>query len=253
MIINRNDYRLTNDNQGYGVGFQIMNNSCFDQEEVNLVLSLLNLRRKHFGDGVIAIDCGANIGVHSVEWGRLMHNWGTVYSFEAQERIFYALAGNISINNCLNVTATFAAVGASLGEIEIPEPNYLTPSSFGSFELKHKESTEYIGQNIDYSNPTKKISQLTLDSLSLSRVDLIKIDVEGMEEEVLQGSSEIIEQFSPIMLIEFIKSNKENLEKQLKSKGYSIIFIGINLLAIHENDPCLSHLKITNNSLSLTT
>ena len=33
-------------------------------------MQLLALRRRHFGDGVIAVDCGANIGVHTVEWAR---------------------------------------------------------------------------------------------------------------------------------------------------------------------------------------
>jgi hypothetical protein len=43
---------------------------------VALLKPLLVLRREHFKDGVVALDCGANIGVHAVEWGRLMLGWG---------------------------------------------------------------------------------------------------------------------------------------------------------------------------------
>src|SRR5689334_1513572 len=95
MIVNRLDYRMVKENAGFGVGFQILETSSFDASEVDTALGLLELRRKYFGDGVVALDCGANIGVHTVEWAKRMTGWGMVKAFEAQERIFYALAGNI--------------------------------------------------------------------------------------------------------------------------------------------------------------
>lgn len=251
MIINRNDYHLTGKNSGFGLSFSIMQESSCNQPEVDLALELLSLRRHYFGDGVIAIDCGANLGTCTIEWARLMHTWGNVYSFEAQEKIFYALAGNIIINNCLNVTARLAAVGSSIGEIEIPTPNYLIPSSFGSLELKRRTNTEFIGQNIDYANHLTKVPQITLDSLSLKRIDFIKIDVEGMEEEVLTGSSKSIKQHKPILFIEIIKSNKDNLHKFVKDNGYTYFDIGMNMLAIHNNDPCLKNLTLNDNIISL--
>src|SRR3974390_2771448 len=85
MIVNRFDHRMLDQSRGYGVGFQILETASFDQGEVNLVLDMLQRRRKHHGDGVIAIDCGANIGVHSIEWAKLMTGWGSVLSIEAQE------------------------------------------------------------------------------------------------------------------------------------------------------------------------
>lgn len=251
MIINRNDYRMIDNKSGYGVGYQIMNNSCFDQEEVDLMLAILKLRRRYFGDGVVGIDCGANIGVHSIEWARLMHNWGHVISFEAQEKIFYAMAGNLMLNNCLNVTARHNAVGAKVGDIKIPEPDYLIPSSFGSFELKSTPKTEFIGQPIDYDAANKVVCQITLDSLELSRIDLIKIDVEGMEEEVLEGASNSIAEHKPVMLIEVIKSNKNKLFKYVVDRGYKIFEIGINVLAVHKDDKILNHLKMDNGNLVL--
>jgi FkbM family methyltransferase len=92
----------------------------------------------------MAIDCGANIGVHTVEWARFMHGWGEVLAFEAQERIYYALAGNISINNCFNVRAFWAAVGHQNGSIQVPKPDYLIPASYGSLELIPSEHNEFI-------------------------------------------------------------------------------------------------------------
>ena len=99
MIVNRFDYRMTGPASGIGVGYQILQSASFDPSEVELALHLLDLRKRFHGDGVVAIDCGANIGVHTVEWAASMTGWGSVVAIEAQERIYYALAGNIAINN----------------------------------------------------------------------------------------------------------------------------------------------------------
>src|SRR5712691_8692666 len=152
LIVNRFDRHINKDGSGYGVGYEILGTSTYASEEVTLVTGLLGVRRQHFGDGVVAIDCGANIGVHTIEWAKTMTGWGSVLAIEAQERIFYALAGNIAINNCFNATAIHAAVGAEPGEIRIPSPDYLRPASFGSLELRRRASNEYIGQAIDYSD-----------------------------------------------------------------------------------------------------
>jgi FkbM family methyltransferase len=44
----------------------------------------------------VAVDVGANVGAFTVLWGRHIMGWGFVHAFECQERIFYALAGNIA-------------------------------------------------------------------------------------------------------------------------------------------------------------
>jgi len=77
------------------VGIQILEHGAFDPAEVDLTRTLLALRRKYSEDGVIALDCGANIGVHTIEWAKQMDGWGSVIAIEPQERVFYALAGKL--------------------------------------------------------------------------------------------------------------------------------------------------------------
>src|SRR6201994_1877157 len=238
MIVNRNDYRMIDDRQGYGVGFQILQTGSFDPTEVKLVLDLLALRRKHHGNGVVEIDCGANIGVHTIEWAKAMTGWGSVLSIEAQERIFYALAGNIAINNCFNAVAINAAVSSESGVMQIPSPNYLVPSSFGSLELRKRNGNEFIGQHVDYENMVN-VRKLAIDEYNLPRVDLIKIDVEGMEMEALAGAARTIERSHPVMLIEKIKADAAVLRMWLESRGYVIMEAGINLLVVHSTDKVL--------------
>jgi len=244
MLVNRHDYHLIHEKKGYGVGFQLLNNSAFDPEEVDLALQILELRKTIFGTGVIAIDCGANVGVHTVEWAKLMYDWGEVIAIEAQERLYYALAGNIIINNCFNARALWAAVGASSGEIGVPVPNYFSPSSFGSLEIRQSSDNEFIGQSIDYKN-VQSTRMVTIDELNLRRLDLIKIDIEGMEMEALMGAKETLERCKPVVLVEKIKSDSEGISSFLIAFGYKIITVGLNYLAIHHSDPVSAEIEST--------
>jgi FkbM family methyltransferase len=244
MIVNRFDYRMVNETQGFGVGFQILDTANFDPEEVKMALDLLKLRRTHHGDGIVAIDGGANIGVHTVEWAKAMTGWGSVLAVEAQERIYYALAGNIAINNCFNAMALNAAISSEPGTLAIPNPNYFLPSSFGSLELRQRAGNEFIGQKIDYAQNTVIVRKLTLDELNLPRVDFIKLDIEGMEMEGLEGARQTIDRSLPILLIERIKADGAQLTQWLEARGYQVMLIGINMLAVHKTDKTLANIVV---------
>jgi hypothetical protein len=99
-------------------------------------------------------------------------------------------------------------------------------------EIKQRENTEWIGQEINYNN-TYEIPLSTIDSFNFERIDLIKIDVEGMEEDVFDGFLNTIERLKPTIFFEHSKSNKNCLEMILKSRGYDIQYEGNNALAIH--------------------
>jgi len=245
MIVNRLDYRMVDGETGFGVGFQILETAAFDANEVDMALSLLRFRREYFGDGVTAIDCGANIGVHTIEWAKRMSGWGRVIAIEAQERIFYALAGNIAVNNCFNAHALHAAVAAKVATMRVPEPDYLKAGSFGSLELRKRDGGEFIGQPIDYSEEkTVVINCVTIDSLELARIDLIKIDVEGMELEAIEGASASLARSHPILIVESIKIDKARLRAILEGLGYRLFDVGLGLLAIHGADKTLAHVKV---------
>lgn len=252
MIVNRNDYCVVNQSEAYGVGFDIMNQSSFSENEVQFLLALLDRRRSFFGEGVIAIDGGANIGVHTVEWARHMHDWGYVLAYEAQEAIYYALAGNLALNNCLNVRARLAALGSSCGDISVPRPNYNVPASFGSLELRKSSTNEFIGQQISYeANACASVPMLNVDSLGLRRLDLIKIDVEGMEVEVLRGARETLARTHPIIFAEIIKTDRAELVAELIGHDYQIFQMGMNMLGVHQADPTLTLIHESEGVISL--
>jgi FkbM family methyltransferase len=244
LIVNRFDQHIVNDTNAYGLGFQLFNASSYDAGEVDLTLKLLDLRREHHGDGVVVVDCGANIGVFTVEWAKHMSGWGAVLAFEAQERLYYALAGNIAVNNCFNARAIHAAVASQIGTMKIPTPNYFAPGSFGSLELKQRDGTEFIGQVIDYSEDKMvAVPTTTLDSYNFARLDLLKIDVEGMELEVLAGAGDCIAKSHPMLFIEAVKVDRDALRAWLERFDYAMFDVGMNLLALHRTDKCLAYVK----------
>lgn len=239
MIVNRNDQADVGPDAAFGVGFQLLSRSAFDPEEVGMAVHALGMRRQHFGPGVVAIDAGANVGVHTVEWARNMYGWGRVIAFEAQEYVFYALAGNIALNNCWNASARWSALGEREGTIDVPEPDYQRPGSFGSLELRQREGTEYIGQPVSYAaEDCTRTPMVTIDAQALPRLDFLKIDVEGMEIEVLRGALATLRRCKPIVLAEAIKSNQQELTDLLRGVGYTTVArVGFNLLAFHGDDP----------------
>ena len=240
MILNRFDYAISSDGGAFGVGHMLLTRSRYEPEELATVERLLDSRRQHFGDGVNVLDIGANIGVFTVAWSRHMSGWGQVVAFEAQERIFHALCGNVAINNCFNARTIFAAVTKEPGSLRIPVPNYFAPASFGSLELRQRPVTEDIGQTIDYDEAHgTTVPAASIDAMEFARVDLMKIDVEGMEPEVLEGARQTIQVQRPIMIIEKIKTDQAWLTRFLEQLGYRTFFSGLNIVGIHPSDPTI--------------
>ncbi len=105
MILNRFDGITINEKAGFGIGLEILTSGGHEVDGVKTIANLLELRRKHYSDGVMVVDCGANIGTHTIPWAHQMTGWGLVLAIEPQERIYYALCGNIALNNCFNARA----------------------------------------------------------------------------------------------------------------------------------------------------
>jgi FkbM family methyltransferase len=244
LIVNRFDYKMVDAERGFGVGFMLLNTGSYDAQEVATAVQLLTLRRQHHGDGVVALDCGANIGVFTVEWAKAMTGWGSVLAIEAQERIYYALAGNIALNNCFNARALHAAVLATSGTLAIPVPDYGRPATFGSLELRASPEAEEIGQPVDYSpDRLMHVPAISIDALSLSRLDLLKIDVERMELEVLQGAATTIGRLRPVIIVERLKAPEAALNAVLDGHGYRRFQVGLNIVAVHPSDPVSNHVS----------
>lgn len=207
MLANRYDYYRDMDGNGFrGVGLDLMEDGEHRGSEVALCLDLIVKRRRLFGDGVIVVDVGANIGTHTIPWARAMHDWGEVIAIEPQERIFYALAGNICMNNCFNARAIWAAATEMSGSMVIPVLDHQQPANFGGLSLmewNRYDQPQAVGK--------VEIKTISIDDLKLQRLDFIKIDVQGMETDVLRGAKETITRCQPIIVIEVDHSTNDHI------------------------------------------
>lgn len=238
VILNHLDFRqLGAGSVELGVGLDLLVNGEFDLSLISMTGGALQLRQRKHGAGVVALDCGANIGIYTIEWARGMEGWGKVLCFEPQERIYYALCGNLALNNLFNAQAINAAVGAKRAVIDMPVPDYCTPGQFGGLSLNGKGE---IGQKISH---TEQVQVHAIDDLGLNRVDFIKLDIEGMEPDALHGARKTIEDHQPYMLIEWIKCGKEPIEAFLAEVGYETVTIGMNMIAAPRGDDFTAHLR----------
>ncbi len=223
FIINKNDI---------GVGWQLSEFGTYDPKEISLMRQVMHfLRAKK--ENLVALDIGANIGIHSVVLSSEVGE-GRVYSFEAQRIIFNMLCGNIAINSLENVHCFHNAVSDVSELIDIPQFDYGKPMSFGSVEFTGFQN-EKIGQEPRY-DLSEKVPTIVLDDVSFQQVDFMKIDVEGMEYKVLKGSDALIKKYKPIIFLEYLKSDANDLIERLVSNKYNIYSgIGANFLCLPEN------------------
>ncbi len=195
-------------------------------------IRILSDLARRLGDRCVFLDVGANVGFFAVALGHAIGERGRVYCFEGQRIIFNMLAGSVALNGLLNVVCVNACVGRESGKLELPAFDYTRPLSFGSVEFG-TEQRERLSQDRRMGQDPEFVPLITIDSMSLPKVSIIKIDVEGMEIDVLDGARDTIRLNKPIIFAEYLKCGLNPLSEWLEGQGYTVADIGgYNLLAL---------------------
>lgn len=139
--------------------------------------------------GFVILDVGAYIGTHSLSFAKMVQPDGFVFCFEPQRIAFEFLSANIVLNNMTNIFPMHAAVSDAIGEIMVPVINPSNPANTAAFKISGHQMGDAV-------------RQVTIDSLGLGRCNMIKIDVEGMEDNVIAGAQETIRKFRPVLFLE---------------------------------------------------
>lgn len=152
--------------------------------------------------GDIVCDIGANIGTHTVAMAQLVGPTGRVIAMEAQQQIHHLLCANVALNGLGNVEAVHAAAGSAAGTVRMPAVDYDAPNNFGGIGT--------VERGAGYDVACRSLD----DIIDVPHLRLIKIDVEGMEAEVVRGAARIIARHRPILYVE-----NDRLEKSRELLG----------------------------------
>ena len=155
----------------------------------------------------ICIDIGANVGLWSCD---LVKQFEKVIAFEPVSEFRECFKKNVVGSNYIIEPVALGRT-ESLIEMNIVQGNtghsHIDPSSLGKGSIPLR----------------------TLDSYNYENIDLIKIDVEGFEEEILAGAMQTILRNKPVIVVEQQKleykdamTDKPSI-KILESWGYRVV------------------------------
>ena len=166
------------------VAFELLINGAYESETLSLLLEAAS------GNGVF-VDVGANIGAFSVPVAKQI-NSSTVVAIEASPAVYPYLAHNIELNDLRNIRLHHcAALDRDLDTVAF----YEAPKDhFGMGALAPQ-----------FSGKAVPVAARTLDSIlaqdGIDRVDALKVDVEGFEEQVFLGATKLLTGSRPPTII----------------------------------------------------
>jgi FkbM family methyltransferase len=206
IIVNVNDH----------IGQRVIQDGYWAIEDVALLREIASQIIEKKG-GCIFYDVGANIGTHTLALAKLGNNI-SIHAFEAQRWVYYMICGTVSLNSLSNVRVRNSAVGETAGElIRFKTPNYFASGgAFGSVEIKVPLFSDNQGM---HWQGDEVVATVTLDEQE-GGVDLMKIDVEGMEDAVLRGGTAKITQYRPVVFLEIYKTDRTWVINFFKGLNY---------------------------------
>jgi FkbM family methyltransferase len=176
----------------------------YERNEIEVAIPLIEAAK-------VFIDIGANIGVYSVIGANSMKGEGRTFCFEPSPDNANILRGNITKNNCKNVSVEEVLVGdVNKKAVKF----YLTGNDCGM------NSVRYVTNNSILREQVALDSFLQERKVTLSNADFIKIDVEGYEPEVFYGMQKTL-QNTPTVLFEFSRENY--IEPRVKINGNDVL------------------------------
>jgi len=160
-------------------------------------------------DGDVIVDIGANVGIVSIYLAKRFPN-AIIYAYEAHPNTYENLIKNIKINNVKNIVAYNLAVYSKDNEtldITLDIINTGSSSCFKNVEGQIKETI-----------PTISLDTIITNN-NISNIRYLKIDCEGAEFDILEGSKlihEIEVQDIGIEIHSFMKSHSKNVKSLIE-------------------------------------
>ena len=198
--------------KGESISFYLPNKDDHIQKVISNSKSFYELEmlediRNRISEGSVIVDAGANIGNHTLFFGKICKP-AKVYSFEPFKKLHDILRRNIELNDLKNIVVTEKfAVGRANGKGKVYVPDN---KNFGMTEIK-----------VDESGVVKVVPLDSYLKNKIERLDVLKVDVEGMELDVLMGANDLIVRYRPLIYIECVDIvSLEKVKSVLSPLGY---------------------------------
>ncbi len=189
---------------------------------------LLECFAKNVGKGETWLDIGAHYGYTAIALSQLVGASGRVYAFEPLLNTAGCICRTKSLNNLPQLTVIPIALGSceDLCLESIASTRGMIDSTLED-AAGFKET--FAVARLDWLWP--RISGVD------SRIDGIKIDVQGMEIQTLEGMATLVKRFRPKLLVEIHKGvSRERLLNVIASIGYTSRGTAVDPLP-SESDP----------------
>jgi len=180
--------------------------------------------------GATVFDIGANIGAHTLPLARKVGQAGRVFAFEPTTFAFGKLQRNLSLNPELQ-----GRVHASQMLLTDDPAASIKKEIYSSWPLSGKDNLhpKHGGQLSTTTGARSDTLDAFVEREGISKLDLIKIDVDGNEYPVLHGGAQTLSRLRPTILLElspYVHAEEGNsfasLVELLKSIGYSLEEVG---------------------------
>jgi FkbM family methyltransferase len=179
--------------------------------------------QKWLRSGDTAVDVGANVGLLTIPMAKAIGEKGQVYAFKPIELNVRSLKSNLDVNNLRNVELTQCAVGNFDGKIRLTDNHHSNDSSSGFF---HRATDSESGIEVEQIRLDRHFKNILRSG---NEIRLLKIDVEGMEIDVLDGLGDLFdcEKISAVMFEIFVtadgvEESSEQVIRKISDSGYSI-------------------------------
>lgn len=160
----------------------------------------IQLLQKYLDSGSSFLDIGANIGLMSVIASKCVGETGLVYAVEANPNTVSILQTNIELNKCKNIELLPVALSDSQG----------TALLFENWEV-NRGGASLISQGSEEKGMEVKMERLDDLFSEDTKIDLVKIDVEGFEPQVLRGGMSWFRKQLPIFIIEVSEKREKEV------------------------------------------
>ncbi|MEM8593494.1 MAG: FkbM family methyltransferase, partial [Pseudomonadota bacterium] len=183
--------------------------------ELDMLSYVLRCHKKQRTAGSMVIDVGANIGNHSVFFGLFVA--GFVLAIEPNPPVFEVLTKNLTQNG-VNALPLKLALSDQSGKGEIIEH---AADNVGMAQVSMLQGVTVSEDDVDVETLDRVFHQYVSDDRTVS---LIKIDVEGAERDVIQGSMAVIAAYKPDLYIEIQDPVKlQEIQALLSGHNYQVV------------------------------